>query len=434
MSSLDFADRQYPDVEALQAQAVDFASARERFMEAVRDSPEPSVEKIEIAAAELLQQAVSFSRKHRRGLSALMATYAALWSDAHRPTAFDDLDEPDVMAAFMDDLDVEDDPHTDGMIESLDRLTDKLENLISHFDTITEGRSSNGRVIVHFDNDMRLIDLNLDPPSLSDPEYKASLIEAVNAGIEPVRRRRWGMAEAFLPEPEAPEESPEVADVPDSNDAAMKVFGAVVGADEVQLNLAKLLPQSQDLPVVVERAEVIEDICLTVEEWLDGQFAALDDCRALLAEKARLPDLTPDDLTGFASLEELFVDMELDEYFEVEPIPGLDIGPEVRSMVETVARELRRQDEERKNQRYWQCVARRLDSQLAAVEQQTFEGHSSDGLVTARALGTVHLTELEVMTDRRSKASSIKQSVIEAVNAAIREANHRRTCSMMLEA
>ncbi len=220
----------------------------------------------------------------------------------------------------------------------------------------------------------------------------------------------------------------------EDDEAAIGVFGALCGVEEVQLCLAKLLPRlsrGEDPRRLVEQADLIEDACLYSEEKLRDHLPSVDSYHRLLPEKARLPDVTADDLAGLESVAELFVEMDLDQHFESEAVPGGRRN--LRALVATVAEELQRQDEERRTQLHWQRRRQYMRARVAEVGQQTFEGRSSDGLVTAHARGSVELVDLQLDTDRQAEPAGIKAAVIDAANAALGTAVHRRSMAMMIE-
>ena len=64
---------------------------------------------------------------------------------------------------------------------------------------------------------------------------------------------------------------------------------------------------------------------------------------------------------------------------------------------------------------------------MAEVESRTFEGRSRDGLVTARADGSVKLIDLVVDADRLAEGAVVEGDVVEAVNTALDEAAGART-------
>ena len=64
---------------------------------------------------------------------------------------------------------------------------------------------------------------------------------------------------------------------------------------------------------------------------------------------------------------------------------------------------------------------------IGSIEELTFEETSEDGAVTAVADGKVRLVELRFATEACPAAS-----LIEAINAAIGTAQHRRSCAMMV--
>lgn len=441
-------DARFFDVEDLQASAAELTSARERFLEAVRHSAEPADEETEMAAADLLRQAVAIGGKLRRGLSALMVAYAAVWARAHRSgdfdndfddddelgelddfNGFDDDDEIDEVDDFDDDELDDDDPR----VWALERMSENLELLIAAAGKTSEGRSADGQVKVIVDDRMRVIELDFDAHRLGDPGYKASVVEAVNAGISPVYGRRFSVAEALLPEPESLEDVPEVADDGEADKTAMGLFKALCAVEEIQQYLALVLSRisrGEGPGKLVEEVDLIEDVCLAGEESLRDHLPSAGGYHTLRPPMADLPGVKTGDLAGLESVAELFVEMDLDEQFELETHPG--DGQHFRALVAVVAEELQRQDAQRKTQLSWLRRRRYMRARVAEVEQQTFEGRSDDGLVTARATGFVQLADVQLEPDRQAAPAAIKSAVIDAVNAALDTAAHRRGMAMMI--
>ncbi len=419
----------HPDLEELQATGADLGRARERFLEAVRDSAEPSGERIEMAGAELLRQAVTAGHQLRRCLSVLMVAYALLWARVQRLAAAG-IDEGEV----DDELDdIDDEPGV--RIQALDRMTEMLEVLIAAEGETSEGRSADGRVSADVNADMQLVEMDFDPCLLSDPAYRESVVEAVNDGVGPVYRLRYETSPALPPEPEPFEETPAVAGGT-ADEAPMGIFHALIAVDEVQLKLARLLPRVSrgvDPRIVADRADMLEEICRDAEESLREHLPSLPGYRALLSAKAWPAALMADDLAELAGVEELFLEVNLDKDPELEWFPGGDLDQEYRDLVAMVAHQLQKKDQRRKDRLFWQGTARRLRSQVAEVERQTFEGRSRDGLVTARATGSARLIDFEVDAGCDAEPARVKAAVLAAVNAALDKATHGRCMAMMLE-
>ncbi len=453
-----------PDLDELPAAADDLARARERFMDAVRHSTDPCGDRTEIAAADLLRQAVSISYKLRRALAVPMVGYALLWKRAHPSDDYDfddlddldDFDDLDVLDELEDygdleDLEDHDDPDDfedpdDFRLQTLDKITEQLELMIDNAGKTSEGRSSDGRVRAVVDQQMRLIELELEPGLLSDPTYRAAVVEAVNAGLGPVARQRREYQDGLLPETEAVDDEPEAADGGAEADAVWKAGAALVGFDEIQLQLARFLAGisrgAGAQPAAVEagafeeicrgQAALVEETCLQSEEWLGEGLPVLEDLRRRLPAKTHLPDPTPDDLTELEGLEQLFLDLDLDEDPHLEQFPGADLDLSLRFSISQVARKIQLREASRKDRLFLQRSAERIRSRMAEVESRTFEGHSRDGLVTARADGTLQLIDLEVDADRLADAADLETGVLDAINAAIDEAAGKRTSAGMI--
>ncbi len=411
----------YSDLEDLHASVVDFGRVRDHFLDAARPLAEHAAgDRVEMAGADLLRQAVTLARKLRRSLYAFAVHYAILWVRVHSREE----EEPD------DDMDM--------AAWALDTFAQQLEIVQESMGGISECRSRDGRVRASVDDRMKLIELDFEPRLLEDPEYKAAVIEAVNAGIEPAFRRRNGIGDALLAGPEPLDEAAEV----DGDEAGGKaddpvfcLLDALCVVEEVQNQLAQLLPRIsriEDPPSLAERIDEIVELCQEAEPLLRDHLPAMHGYRDLLYAKARLPDLTADDLAELEGCVQLFLDEDLDEVDEPVHVRGADISEEARELVATVGDELQRQDQERKHRLSWQRIARYKRSQIAAVEGQTFEGHSRDGSVTARARGTAQLIDLSLDAGHRSEPARIRAAVIEAINSVIETAVHQRGVASMI--
>ncbi len=404
----------YSDLESVQASAVDFEDALAHFLDATRGAAGDTVE---IAGADLLRQAVALARMLRRSLSTFRVQYAFLWARAD----WAEEDEP------------EQEPH---VASALDSLVQELEALVDTIGEVSVGRSGDGTVSVRVDGRMKLVDLDFEPDQLQDPGYKAAVIEAVNAGIEPAARRRRGIANTMLVDSEPSSEGTPGVDLDEPEDPIFFLLDALCVVEEVQNQLAQLLPLvsgAEDLKPLMERIDEIEEISREAEELLRDHLPSAYAYRDLLYVKDRIRDLTEDDLDEVEGCRRLFLDADLDELDEPVTVPGVDLSEETRELIALCAGELQRQEDARESLLLWQSIARRTRSQVAEVERQTFEGRSRDGSVVARVSGVLQLVDLTLESAGESEPADARTAAAEAINSAIEAAMKQRTMAALIE-
>ncbi len=400
------------DLNAVRVSAIDFQRAAAHFLDVARRA---TADQVELAGADLLRHAVTLARRLGHGLAELRVQYALLWARA----------QSQVEEVLEDD---------DGVVEwALDTFIQQLGRLQESTGGLFEGRSRDGKVSASIDDRMKLVELDFEPRLLKEPDYRASVIEAVNAVIEPGFRRRNSVQEALLDESGPGDEIPDAGG--DDTDPIFFMLDILCVVEEAQNRVAQFLPRisgGRDPKSLAEGVDGIEEICLEAEQLLRDHLPSLSAYRELLLAKARVPDLSEEDLADVEGCERLFLDQDLDEFDEPVTVGETDISQEARELVQIVADELQRREDELEARLLFQIAAQRVRSQIAEVERQTFAAHSQDGSVIARADGSPRLIDLTLDCDHQSEPARVRAAVIEAINSAIEMAAHRRTVAAMI--
>ncbi len=228
---------------------------------------------------------------------------------------------------------------------ALDTLIQRLGRLQEGKGGVFEGRSRDGKVSASVDDRMKLVELDFEPRLLKESDYRASVIEAVNAAIEPGFRRRHGVQETLLDEPEPVDEIPDAGG--DDTDPIFFMLDVLCVVEEAQNRVAQFLPRisrDSDPRWLAEGVDGIEEIYLEAEQLLRDHLPSLSAYRELLLAKARIPELSDKDLADVEGCERLFLEQDLDEFDEPVTVGETDISQEARELVETVADELQRRD------------------------------------------------------------------------------------------
>ncbi len=140
--------------------------------------------------------------------------------------------------------------------------------------------------------------------------------------------------------------------------------------------------------------------------------------------KARLEQITPEDLADVRELEDLFRTEALDDLGDLVDSREARY---TRAMIEEVTAELELKARHEDDLSAWQRLGRLARYRLASVEKESFEGRSSDGSVTARVAGTVHLIGVTLAAPAEGEPQQIRACVIEAINAAFDIVVRRRS-------
>ncbi len=390
----------YTDLEELRASITDLGRTRRRFQKAGRryTAQAAPVDDLEIAAADLLRGARIAEKKLRRSLRVLMLQYADLWCRGGCGKSEGGQWAQWVLASGFE----------------------RMRPLADLAGKSSEVRSLDGRVTAAVDVNMRLVDLDFAPDLMADPDYKASLLEAVNSAVRPIYRANHGTTDALMAELPPPE--PMAMD-----DSEMEpALGAIWGLIWAQEKLAKLLAainDGEELSRLAERNEEAARATQEEERDIRREIKTLRRFRRRLHAKADLSGVTPEDLADVAALKDLFGKTMLDDLGDLVDMP---LGNAGRELIEQVGAQLKCRYQQDMELLRFKRYARLHGHRIAIVEAKTYEGRSSDGSVTARVAGTVRLVDVTLDSNGKAEPEQVKAGVIEAVNSAFKTVVSRR--------
>ncbi len=392
----------YPALAELKAALAALGRARRRLAEAGKSyaAGTATVDDVEAATVELLQRVQSVERPMRRMLLAIKIHYATLWLRGGGPRLED----------------------SDWAVGAVEQWTEQTQPLSELCEKGSEGRSRDGRVTAAADQCMRLVELDFEPCLIAEPDYQASLIEAVNEAVRPVFRAFHGALDELMTELPEPELRPwEEEEMP-----ALYDLWGLLGLQE---DIAELLSQTsrgEDLSSLPACVEEIVRSTREKEKRARRQIQPLRHYRRLLKAKARLEQLMPEDLADVKELEDLFRTEALDDLGDLVESREARYA---RAMIEQVTTELELKARHEQDLSTWQRLGRLARYRLASVEKESFEGRSSDGSVAARVAGTVRLIGVTLAAPPEGEPEKIRASVIEAINAAFGIVVRRRSIS-----
>ncbi len=397
---VDTGDARYPELADARSAIADLGRARRRLEKAGADyaAAVAPVDHVETAAVEVLCRAHSGVRALRRILLAIKIQYAVLYSRV------EDLSEG-----------------SDWLSGAVGKSLRAMEPLIELGDEPYDGRSRDGWATAVVDRDMRLVDLDADPALIRDPAYKSSLVEAVNAALRPIYRTFHGPRNDLMTE--MPEPKPQPWDDPEDM-AALDALWALFYLQEEVAEFLAWASRGWALSELAERAERLARSSRKGETAARREVGPVHRYRSLLKAKLRLPQVTKGDLAGLEELHEMFETAMLDDLSDLVDSPAKRAA---RKLIEAVKDDLKLRARYQVNLVEWQVHARRFRYRLAAIEEETFEGRASDGSVTARVAGTVHLVDVTLNGDRELEPEQLKAGLIEAINSAVKTVLCRRT-------
>ncbi len=400
----------YSDLRDLRRSVTGLRPSRESFLAAIRGhSDSDDFADIESAGLELLRQVELAEEKLRGSLSVIKLRYAVLWA---RQSISDRSYER---------------PH-EGPLEQVLGETEKfLEKRLKEAPGTFAGLSEKSGVRTTVDSKMKLVELDVDPSRLHQAEYKASLIEAVNAGVTPAFESRNALHGALFAGTDSPaEETPSWLERQEQYrqiDAplCLEAYNDLMAAKSELENTLPQIASAKDFDHLEDIAECVSD----AEEGLALHISSLAGTRKLLETKSDLPRIYAADLDELEDVKRVFL------------VEGLTpaIFPRAssaRQCVEAATAEIENQHAEEESRRSWQVMTRGVRQRVAEVELQTFEGHSQDDLVTASVTGAMQLVGLELRSNRDVEPQRIREDLIEAINGAFSGATRRRNSASMI--